>query len=102
MSNKNTYVFQNTYFIDGHEDCPCCSGLRFDTYQLVSVNGLTKDSMYEYQCSWEEDCCKIALQYYHGVSSDEYPYEGFKVEWVKEVCKDYGIEIIVEAQVQDE
>lgn len=33
---KRKYIFTDDSWVDGSEDCPCCSGLPFECYNLES------------------------------------------------------------------
>lgn len=89
-----TYTFEHTYFIDGDPDCPCCSGLQFDTYTLIKVDGVDISYEFEYdRCSWEDDCYKVALHHYNKIPDGEYPYDDVGEDWCEKECERLGVHI---------
>lgn len=45
MIDKTVYKYTDDSWIDGHEDCPCCSGFEFECYNAVGwdQNGSATD-----------------------------------------------------------
>lgn len=88
------YEYTDDSWVDGHEDCPCCSGLTFGAYNAVGwqQNGsasslwcLYVDVLVHYK-SKENNKCALELGEYAYLL-----YEDFTLQALKEVCNELGI-----------
>lgn len=85
------YKVSDDSWLDGHEDCPCCSGLKFECYNAVNWNqngsACSKEQLYRdillehltegrgYEDNLYQECSEGELEVFIG------QYD-IKVEWV--------------------
>lgn len=95
--NKTVYKYTDDTWIDGHEDCPCCSGLEFESYNAVDWNqngsstdlwGLYVDVLVAHKAKeYDED--------YIEMSNWSYAlYDGFTLQELKDLCE--RLDIVLE------
>ena len=95
--NKTVYKYTDDSWVDGHEDCPCCSGLEFESYNAVgwdqngSATGLWElyvDVLVEHKAKeYDTNISDV------GVWSYEL-YEGFTLQELKDLCE--RLDIVLE------
>jgi len=94
MTDKTVYKYTDDTWVDGDEDCPCCSGLEFESYNAVgwSQNGsatslfnLHIDALVAYKAEeFDEDYLELNNWAYIF-------YEGFTLQELKDCCARLGI-----------
>ncbi len=92
--NKTIYRYTDDSWIDGHEDCSCCSGLLFETYnadgwpQNGSASdkwGLYVDVLVAHKAKeFEEDYVEMG-NWAYGL------YEGLTLEELASLCERLGV-----------
>ena len=87
---KTIYKVIDSSWIDGHEDCPCCSGLLFESYNAVG---------------WEQNGSAVGMHdlysqilYHYLTAGKIYSYEDdvyrcFELDTMREALDKLGIEI---------
>ena len=94
MVDKTVYKYTDDSWIDGHDDCPCCSGLEFEEYNAVGwdQNGSATnmfDLYIQVICDYKEKEFEREKGYYEEVAWDL--YEGFTLQELKALCERLGI-----------
>ena len=83
------YEYTDDSWYDGHEDCPCCSGMWFECYNAVgwNQNGSACDIHELYSQIILNDIVEGETEYLPCFN----PYESFTLQELKEVLKRRGI-----------
>ena len=94
MIGKTIYQYTNDSWVDGDEDCPCCSGLTFEAYNAIgwdqngsatSLWNLYVDVIVAHKASENgSDYNEIAEFAYE-------LYEGFTLQELMNLCDRLGI-----------
>lgn len=93
--DKTVYYYTDDSWWDGHEDCPCCSGLLFETYnaqgwlQNGSASdrwGLYKDVLAAHKYDSEGD-----MEFWEWSDVISAAYEGLTLEELESLCERLGI-----------
>lgn len=95
--NKRKYTFTDDSWVDGYEDCPCCSGLTFECYNLESYPEYV-ESPINHSVSSEHELFGSVLLMECGVDYVEggNPYDAFTLQELKDAVKrcNVGVEIL--------
>ena len=95
--NKTVYKYSDDSWIDGSEDCPCCSGLEFECYNAIGweQNGSATNMWNLYvdvivahkakKYGVNVDCFDGTVYYGY------YLYEGFTLQELMTLCERLGI-----------
>lgn len=97
--NKTVYQYTDDSWIDGSDDCPCCSGLEFECYNAIDweQNGSATSLWNLYV-----DVIVAHKAKEYGVNVDllddnaYYLYEGFTLQELMTLCDRLGIVLEVE------
>lgn len=94
MSDKTIYKYTDDSWIDGSPDCPCCSGIEFESYNAVGWNqngsatslfDLWVDAIVAHKAEeYDEDYIEMSNWSYE-------LYEGFTLQELKDLCERLGI-----------
>ena len=95
--NKTVYKYTDDSWVDGHEDCPCCSGLEFECYNAVDWNQ-NGSSMSLFNLYVDAIVAHKAEEYdedYIEMSNWSYAlYEGLTLQELKDLCE--RLDIVLE------
>lgn len=92
--SKIVYKYSDDSWIDGREDCPCCSGLEFECYNAIGweQNG-SATSLWDLYV--DVIVAHKAMEYGVGVDllddNAYYLYEGFTLQELMTLCDRLGI-----------
>jgi len=97
MDSKRKYTFKDDSWVDGSEDCPCCSGLTFECYNLIDCPDEVESIVHYHSASAtsEHDMLSSVLM----MESDvEYvvggnPYEHLTLQELKDVLSRLNVEV---------
>lgn len=92
--SKTVYKYTDDSWIDGSDDCPCCSGLEFECYNAIGweQNGSATSLWNLYV---DVIVAHKAMEYGVGVDllddNAYYLYEGFTLQELMTLCDRLGI-----------
>lgn len=82
------YKVADVSWWDGYEDCPCCSGMKFECYNAVDWNQNGS------ACSKEQLYRDILLDYVTGGECyEDNPYHGYSEEGLIKLMESFNIEV---------
>lgn len=92
--SKTTYKYTDDSWVDGDEECPCCSGLTFEAYNAVGwdQNGSATDLWNLYVDVIVAHKANTCYDDYLALGEFAYElYEGFTLQELMNLCDRLGI-----------
>lgn len=94
---ERKYVYADDSWYDGSDDCPCCSGLGFECYNLTTYPEHVKGIAHHYTGSVSSDhellrnvlMMECGVEYVAGGN----PYDKFTLQELKDAVERCGVEV---------